>query len=66
MDQYPVAIHTNSSLSDIEKFNYLRTYLTETTGKFIKGLSLTSASYQKAVEILKERYGNKQLLIYMD
>ena len=34
----------------------------------MKGLSLTSANYQKAVEILKERYGNKQVLIssYMD
>ena len=68
-DQYSVAIHTNGSLSDIEKFNYVRSYLTDlTTGECIKGLSLTSASYQKAVEILKERYGNKQILIssYMD
>ena len=67
-DQYSVAIHTNGSLSDIEKFNYLRSYLTETTGECIKGLSLTSANYQKAVEILNERYGNKQILIssYMD
>ena len=36
--------------------------------KCIKGLSLTSGNYQKAVEILKERYGNKKILIssYMD
>ena len=53
----------NSSLSDIKKFNYLRPYLTETTGECIKGLSSTSASYQKPVEILKERYRNKQILI---
>ena len=67
-DQYSVAIHTNSSLSDIEKFNYLRSYLTEATGECIKDLSLTSANYEKAVEILKERYGSKQILIssYMD
>ena len=67
-DQYSVAIHTNGSLSDIQKFNYLRSYLTETTGECINGLSLTSANYQKAVEILKERYENKQILIssYMD
>ena len=56
-DQYSVAIHTNSSLSDIEKFNYLQPYLTETTGEWIKGLSLTSANYQKTVGILKERLG---------
>ena len=67
-DQYSVAIHSNSSLSDTEKFNCLRSYLTETTSECIKVLSLTSANYQKAVEILKERYGNKQILIssYMD
>ena len=67
-DQYSVATHTNSSLSDIEKFNYLRSYLTEATGECIKVLPLTSANYQKVVEILKERYGNKQILIssYMD
>ena len=62
----------SSSLNDshvkLSKFNYLRSYLTETTGECIKGLSLTSANYQKAVEILKERYGNTQILIssYMD
>ena len=67
-DQYSVATHTNSSLSDIEKLNYLRSYLTEATGECIKVLPLTSANYQKVVEILKERYGNKQILIssYMD
>ena len=67
-DQYSIAIHTSNSLSDIEKFNYLRSYLTETTVECIKGLSLTSTNYRKAVEILKESYGNKQILIssYMD
>ena len=67
-DQYSVAIHTNSSLSDIEKFNYLRSYLTEATGECVKGLSLTSANYQKAVETFKERYDDKQILIssYVD
>ena len=50
-DQYYVAIHTNSFLSDTGKFNYLRFYLTETTSECVKGLSLTSANYQeKAVE----------------
>ena len=40
------------------KFNYLRPYLTETTGEYIKRLSLTSVNYQKAEENLKVRYGN--------
>ena len=53
-DQYSVAIYANSPLSDIEKFNYLRSYLAETTGECIKSLSLASANYQKTVEILKK------------
>ena len=67
-DQFSSAIHMNTSLSDIEKFNYLRSYLTESVNECIKGLSLTSTNYPKAIDILKERYGNKQILIssYMD
>ena len=60
-----MATHANSSWEILK--NRI-SWLTETTGKCIKSLSLTSANYQKAIEILKERYGNKQILIssYMD
>ena len=58
-----VAIHSNSSLSDIEKFNYLRTFLQGPALEAIAGLTLTAANYQEAVEVLKQRFGNKQRII---
>ena len=62
-DSYVVAIHSNSSLSDIEKFNYLRTFLEGPALEAIAGLTLTAANYQEAVEVLKQRFGNKQRII---
>ena len=56
-DSFESAIHLNRSLSDVDKFNYLRSYLESTAAD---GLSLTSANYAEAVDILKKRFGNKQ------
>ena len=44
-DSYEVAIHTKSSLSDIEKFTYLRTFLQGPALEAIAGLTLTAANY---------------------
>ena len=55
-------------MSDIEKFNFLRSFLTDSAYSLISGLSLNSENYKEAVNVLKERFGNKQTLIlsYMD
>ena len=62
-DSYQAAIDVNTSLSDIDKFNYLRSLLQGPTLDAIAGLTLTAANYQEAVEVLKERFGNKQQII---
>ena len=59
-DSFEAAIHTNESLNDIEKLNYLRTYL---EGPAAAGLALTKENYATAVELLRDRYGNKQMII---
>ena len=58
----------NDSLSDINKFNYLKRFLTGEALSSISGLALTSDNYKEAVDILKKRYGNPQVLItaYME
>ena len=61
-DSYKVAIH-QSNLSDIEKFNYLRGFLTDDALKTIEGLTLSSENYEKAISVLEERYGNKDIII---
>lgn len=62
-DSFEVAIHTNESLNDIKKLNYLRTYLEGPTAAAIAGLALTKENYTTAVELLHDRYGNKQMII---
>ena len=59
-DSYHSAIHTNGQLSEIDKFNYLRSLLDHTAYDAIAGLALSAANYQEAV---KKRFGNRQLII---
>ena len=61
IDSYETAINSSSNLSNIEKFNYLRCYLEGDALHTIAGLTLTSEKYKKALDLLKNRYGNPQL-----
>lgn len=62
-DSFEAAVEKNQSLSNIEKFNYLRSYLGNDAYNCIAGLSLTNENYIQALDLLKERYGNKQKII---
>ena len=62
-DLYDSAIHRNSSLTEIDKFNYLRSLLRGTARESVAGLMLTAVNYDEAIAILKKRYGNKQAII---
>ena len=62
-DSYESAVHLNDSLSDIDKFNYLRSLLEKTAYEVIAGLTLSSANYREAIDILKKRFGNRQMII---
>lgn len=62
-DPYEAAIHLNTEISDIDKFNYLRSLLEWSARDSISGLTLTAANYRKAVEILKRRFGKTPQII---
>lgn len=62
-DSFESAVHKNLDLSDVDKFNYLRSLLERTAYDAIAGLTLSSANYTEAVAILKERFGDQQLII---
>ena len=62
-DQFSAAIDSNSQLRNIDEFNYLKTYLEKKPLDIISGLKLSSSNYLKELDILRERYGNKQILI---
>ena len=62
-DAFESAVHSNTKLAPIDKFNYLNSLLVKSAYEAISGLSLTAANYDEAVAILKRRFGNKQLII---
>ena len=58
-DSFKSAIHTNSKLSPVDKFSYLRRLLVGAVRTSIAGLALKSANYEAAIDILKPRFGRK-------
>ena len=62
-DSFESAIHRSDRLSDIDKFNYLRSLLEGTAYDAIAGLALSAVNYGEAITILKKRFGNKQLIV---
>ena len=62
-DTFETTIHNSKTLSDVDKFNYLRAQLTNAAKETISGLETTDANYQVTIDILQERYGRKQLII---
>ena len=63
IDTFKNAIHENKNLTAIEKFTYLKSYLRGDAEKCVEGLNLTAENYERGLEILQERFGNKQLII---
>ena len=62
-DSFESAVHTNRSISNVEKFNYLRSSLERTAYDAIAGLALSGANYEEAVEILEKRFGDQELIV---
>ena len=60
-----VAIHSKDNLSNLEKFTYLKGFLKDTALSTIEGFPLTNHNYTNALELLRQRYGNTQLIISM-
>ncbi|KRZ98102.1 hypothetical protein T08_16093 [Trichinella sp. T8] len=62
-DEFETTINSNSNLSPIEKFNYLRSLLSGNAETAIRGLTLNAVNYETALTILNEKFGDPQLLI---
>ena len=52
-----------SNLLDVGKFNCLKILVISEAANAISGLSLTNDNYGEAINILKDRFGNKQIII---
>ena len=62
-ENFECAIVNNNDLSGIQKLTYLRSLIEGQASSTIKGLALTNSNFDVAMNLLKERYNNKQLLI---
>jgi len=62
-DIYMALIHTNQSLTAIQKFFYLRSSLSNDAANCIKYLETTAANYEIAWQSLTTRYNNEKILI---
>ena len=58
-DSFQSAIHQNDSLSDVDKFSYLRGLIEGPAKSSIAGFALTEANYKAAIELLQRRFGKK-------
>ena len=62
-DSFESTVHTNTSLTKIDKFNYLVSLLEGTASRAIAGLPITEENYDAAVDIINKRFGKPQQLI---
>ena len=62
-DSFDSAIHSNPSLSPVEKMNYLRAKLEGETSDVISGLALTNANYEEAIRLLQECFGQNEIIV---
>jgi len=62
-DSFNSAVHSNPSLSPVEKMNYLRAQLEGDAADVISGLPLTNANYEQSIKLLEERYGQNEVII---
>ncbi|UYV60287.1 hypothetical protein LAZ67_1000726 [Cordylochernes scorpioides] len=62
-NSFDAAIHQNNSLNPIDKFNYLKSHLGGTALNTVEGFALSADNYEKAIKLLKDRFGREYILI---
>ena len=62
-ESFEAAVHKNERISNVEKFTYLLGYLEKAPLQAVGNFPLTNDTYIQAWELLKEKYGNPQLII---
>ena len=62
-ESFEAAVHKNERISNVEKLTYLLGYFEKAPIQAVEDFPLTNDTYIQAWELLKERYGNPQLII---
>ena len=61
-DQSQITIHDNENIAEIDKFTYLKSFLSNSALLAISGLT-KFGQFKDAIDILQQHYGNTQVLI---
>ncbi|XP_064469734.1 uncharacterized protein LOC135384464 [Ornithodoros turicata] len=62
-EQFDLVVHRNEDLTEVDKFNYLKGCLTADAAAAVKGLPPTARCYNDAIDLLKRRFGDEELLV---
>ena len=63
IDSFESSVDKRTDLTPIQKFQYLSSFLEKAAKKCIEGFPLTNDNYAQALDMLKNNYGNPQLVI---
>ena len=63
IEAFDATIDIRVNISPIEKFTYLRGFLSGDALQTIQGMPLTQDNYKNAKDMLEKRYGNPQLIV---
>lgn len=61
-DTFHSLIHSNASLDDIKKLQYLRASLTGDAKNIVSALEISALNYQVTWQLLKDRYDNRRVI----
>ncbi|GFR15047.1 transposon Ty3-G Gag-Pol polyprotein [Trichonephila clavata] len=61
-NSFETAVH-NESLNKVDKFNYLKAHLGGSALNTVEGFPISAKAYDEAVELLKNRFANPEILI---
>ncbi|CAK1600398.1 unnamed protein product [Parnassius mnemosyne] len=62
-DLFSSLVHNNSSLSKVQKLHYLKSSIVGEAEALLKHIKITEDNYEHAWCLLKDRYGNKRLIV---
>ncbi|XP_018373070.1 PREDICTED: uncharacterized protein LOC108767604 [Trachymyrmex cornetzi] len=63
-DAFNSIIHSNTSIGNIQKLQYLRTSLSGEAADVISSLEISDLNYEVAWKLLKDRYDNKRVIVH--
>lgn len=61
-DLFVSMIHNNSSLDNVQRLQYLKSYLSGEAEQLVRYVQVSDANYAKCWKVIEERYSNKKYL----